>query len=127
MNDHCVGRTLGGGTGLAVAGDRAIDQPRIDLAQRLVAEPEAVHHAGAEILDQDIGFRDQPMNERDRIGILEVEREASLSRIELAEIGAVAVADRRAQPHVVAFRRLDLDHLRADVGQQPRAIGARPA
>ena len=63
MNDHRVGRTLGGGAGLPVAGDRAIDQPRIDPAQRLVAEPETIHHAGPKILDQDIGFRDQPVNQ----------------------------------------------------------------
>src|ERR1700731_65872 len=52
MNDHGIGRPLRGRTGLPVARDRAINQARIDLAQRLVAEAEAIHHARTEILDQ---------------------------------------------------------------------------
>ncbi len=63
------------------------------------------------------------MHQLDRIRVLQVQREAALSRIELTEIGAVAVTERRAQPHVVAFRWLDLDDLGADIGEQPRAIG----
>src|SRR6516162_1666313 len=62
------------------------------------------------------------MYQLDRLGILQVEREAALAGIELAEIRAVAVAKRRTQPHVIAFRRLDLDDIRADIGEQPRAI-----
>ncbi len=92
--------------------------------KRLVTEAEAIHHAGPKILHDDIGLRDQPVNELDRIGALQVQREASLARIELTEIGAVSVAQGGAQPHVVAFRRLDLDDLGADIGKQSRTIGA---
>ena len=60
MDHRRVGRQLGRGTGLAVARDRAIDQLWIDLAAAIIVEPQPAHHAGAEVLDQDIGGRDQP-------------------------------------------------------------------
>ena len=40
---------------LAVAADRAVDDPRVDLPQRLVADAEAVEHAGPEGLEHDVG------------------------------------------------------------------------
>ncbi len=125
VNDHGVGRALGGRAGLSVAGDRAINQARIDLAQRLITEAQAIHHAGAKILHDNIRFLDQPMNKLDRISGFQVKRKTALSRVELTEISAVPVAERRAQPHVIAFRRLDLDDVGTDVGKQPCAIRAR--
>ena len=80
MNDHGIGGALGGGTGLPVARDRAIDQPRVDGTQRLVAEAETIHHARTKILDHDVGLRDQPVHQLDRVGAFQVEREAALSR-----------------------------------------------
>ena len=42
-----------------VARYRHIDEARIDLAQFLVAEPVLLGRAGAEVLAEDVGFRDQ--------------------------------------------------------------------
>src|SRR4029079_12569363 len=44
---------------LAVAGDRAIDQFRVDLLQFVVAETEPVHHAGTELLNHNVRALDQ--------------------------------------------------------------------
>ena len=39
------------GSCLPVAGDRCVDEPRIDLRQGVVAQAEAIHHARAIVLD----------------------------------------------------------------------------
>ena len=92
--------------------------------QRAIIELQTPHHARAKILDQDIGGCDQPADDVDRVGRFQVEHEALLADIELAEGGAAAVAQRRPGPHRLAFGGLDLDDLRAHVGQHPRAMRA---
>ena len=79
-----VTRLRGARAGLAVAGDRAIDQPRIDLAQRLGAETEPRHHAGPELLDQDVGALDQRHQPGAVALVLEIEHQALLAAIEHA-------------------------------------------
>src|SRR5438045_3071721 len=54
MNDHRIGGTPGLRARLAVTGDRAINQTRIDLAKCLVSKPQPVHNAWPKILDQNI-------------------------------------------------------------------------
>ena len=122
VDNHRIGGKLGLRAGLAVAGYRAIDQAWIDLAQRFIAETETLHHAGAEILDHNVRAFDHAVYEPDRLLRFEVEGQALLAGVKLAEIGALAVAKRRAQAHLLAFRRLDLDHFGADIRQQARAI-----
>ena len=124
VDDHRVGGALGRRPALAVARDRAVDELRIERAHRFLAEAEPLHHAGPEVLDQHVGLADQAAHQGDRLGPLQVEREAALAGVELAEVGALAVAQRRALAHVVAFGRLDLQDLGAHVGAQPRAVGA---
>lgn len=123
MDDRRVGRPLGPRPGLPVARHGAEHEPRIDRRQRLVVEAEALHHARPEILDDDVRLFGEPVNGVDRGGLLQVERHAFLARIQLAEGGARAVAQRRPRAQHVAFERFDLHHVRAEVGEQPRAIG----
>ena len=40
---------------LAVAADRAVDDPRVDCLQSLVADAEAIEHARAERFEHDVG------------------------------------------------------------------------
>ena len=54
-----------------------------------------------------------------------VERDALLAGVELPEHGARAGAQRRTRAHHVAVRCLDFDHLRPEVGKQPRAMWPR--
>ena len=42
---------------MAEAGDRAVDEARVALAQRRVVEAEPVERAGAEVLEQHVGAR----------------------------------------------------------------------
>ena len=43
----------------AVAGDRDVDELRVDLLQLLVAKAVLLGRAGAEVLPEDIGLRDE--------------------------------------------------------------------
>ncbi|MGY4426754.1 hypothetical protein ACVWY2_009203 [Bradyrhizobium sp. JR6.1] len=122
MDHRRVGRQFRRRAGLAVAGDRAEDQLRIDVADRGIVELEPAHHAGAEILHQHVGGRDQPAHGFDAGRRLQVEHEAVLADIELAERRRAMVAHRRSRPHRLALGGFDLDHLRAHVGEHPRAM-----
>src|SRR5207237_633977 len=56
---------------------------------------------------------------------LEVEYDRLLAAVDAGEIGRLAALERAVLPGVVAaLRRLDLDHPRAELGQQQRAIRA---
>src|SRR3546814_18341066 len=55
---------------------------------------------------------------------LKVDRNAFLAGIHMAEIAAVAGAQRRPAAQVIAFRRFDLDDLCPQIRQPATAIGA---
>ncbi len=102
-----------------VARYRDIDETRIDLAQFLVAEPVLLGGAGAEVLAEDVGLRDQFFENVAAFLGLQVERDASDAAIIGLEIGARhARQDRRTARIVADFRHLDLDHLGAEIGHQ---------
>ena len=56
---HVVAGALDVGAVLAVAGDRAEDDPRVGLAHPLVADAEPVEDAGAEAVEDDVVALDQ--------------------------------------------------------------------
>jgi hypothetical protein len=119
-----VAGMLGPGAGLAVTGDRAIDDARVDRLHRLVADAQLVHHAGAEAFEDHVGIPGQAQEGGHAGGLLEVEAQAFLVAIDHAEEDAVAAfasggaLTRTHGAGVVAGARvLDLDHLGAEVGQ----------
>ena len=98
---------------------RAIDQPRVQRVHRIPAEPEPVHRAGAEILDQRIGVAHQVLRHRQPLGRLHVDADAALVAVEIGEEpGGEAVQPAGA----IAVRRgLDADHVGAKIGQHDAA------
>ncbi len=124
LHDRCVRRAGRLVALLSVAGDRAVHQPRIQLAHRRIVQPQPLHHAGPEVLDQHVAVADEPAGRVDRQRILQVQRDRPLAGVQVREIGAVPVAHRHAGAHRFAFRRLDLDHLGTHVGQPAGAVGA---
>jgi hypothetical protein len=129
LHQHRVGGALRVGAALAVARHRAVHQPRVERAQRVGPEPEALHDARAEVLDHHVGLRGELLDDRDGLRVFQVQRQAALAGVELAEIGAVTLsrgvgAQRVPQAHVVALGRLDLDDVGPQVGKQARAVGA---
>src|SRR3546814_12244247 len=66
---------------LAVAGDPAIDQPRVALQADIGADAEPFGNPRPKAFDQHVGAIDQIEQDRDRTGLFEVEREAALAAI----------------------------------------------
>jgi hypothetical protein len=109
------------------------DDAGVDAPHDLVADPPALELVAAEVADDAVADRRQPAQERAPLGVAEVERAGALARVRVLEVAArlrvrVRVAgqdavERRAvgARHVHPAGGLDLDHVGAEVGQQPRA------
>ncbi len=115
---------------LAVAGDRAVDEGRVRLPERLVADAEAIEHARAKALDQDVGRLRQPEQCLLSPFLLQIEPDGALVPVQRqVERRAgpqgrllVRAVERRRPANVVAGAGvLDLDHIGAEVGEQERA------
>ena len=99
-------------------------------AQVLVTEVFAVHHAGAEVLDEHVGVAHHAPDQLDARRLADVDADAALVAVEALEIepadvrrqaaGAIGVANA-----VAAAGLLDLDHVRAHVAEQRGAPRAR--
>ena len=100
---------------------------------------EPVHHAGAHVLEHRVGLLAQAEKDLAIALVLEIEHDAALVAVDAAEVAAeVATAvdarlalggmdevlrDRRRGARHVAPRRLHLDHVGAEVGEDRRAEG----
>ena len=112
---------------LAVAGDRAVDEPGVLLAQPLVSDAEAVHHARAKRFEQHVDVADQPQQHFLAGWRLQIDPDRALAAVERQEQGAAgarlgSLVVRRRPANVVAQPGvLDLDHVGAEVREQQRA------
>ncbi len=111
----------------AETGNAAVDQTRkARLHNRLVAQPPLFHRAGLEVLHQDVGARQEAQQHLATLLLAQVEGDAALVAVHADEVGGVVVVERRPPvAHLVALRRLDLDHVGAVVGEDLGAV--RPA
>ena len=116
-------------------GERDVDDVRLDLAQLLVAELPALHHPRGEVLDHDVRDGDQALQQLAAARIAEVEGDAELVDVLLAEPVAVVevrldvLRTARVRVAIVVVDRagrrpLDLDHLGAERAKDARAPGA---
>ena len=91
LDQHVVGLARGVGAVLAVAGDRADDQPRMRAPQLVEREAELGGRAGLEVLHEHVG----PGEHRRQHGLVviagEVEHQQFLAAVEPDEIRALAV------------------------------------
>src|SRR6267142_2480706 len=126
LRDQVIAAARGVRARLPVAGDRAVDQPRVERRQRLVVHAEARGDAGPVVLDEDVGGRHQLLQDGDALGALEVEYEAALVAVDGQEgrrdTGRGLEIHRAGR---LAPGRLDLDDVGAHVGEEHRAEGAR--
>ena len=100
-----------------------MDEPRETLRQHVVADPPFLHGARLEVLDHDVGAFQQAQQHRAAFRLADVERYGALVAIDADEVAGVILVKRRAPvAHLVALRRLDLDHLGAVIGQDHRAV-----
>jgi hypothetical protein len=97
---------------------RDVDEARVELRERLLAEAEPLHRAGLEVLAEDVGAGDELEHDLAAARILGVDGDALLVAV---EEGEEARAGAHELPRVVAAERLDLDHLGAEVAEDDPA------
>ena len=96
------------------ARQRKIDEARVARRHFARAETETIHDAGPEVFDHDIGAVDQAPRDLE-IGLrLEVERDAAL-------VAVPRGVRRRIETR--AARRIDADHVGAEIAEQHRRHG----
>ena len=111
---------------LTVAGDRHINQLRVDRLQRLVAQPQPRHDTRSKLFEHDVVFSHQLPDHLERLRLLQVQGEAALVAIEVGVAGRRPVIVRRQQLQKVhARRRFDAQHLGPHVGEQQRSERSR--
>src|SRR5215510_7326285 len=104
---------------------RAVDEPREALGERLGAEPHLLEGAGTEVLNEDVGAPDQLQQPLDVGGLLEIEGDAALVRVDGEEARRDALPEGRAPAaRVVTLGPLDLDDVGAHVAEDLRGDGA---
>ena len=127
LRQNVLTALVGIGSGEPIAGAHRIDQPRIEPRERFVAEAHAVHHAGAEVADDNIAPLDQPQRGVARLRLARVEDDRALVAVERAEHRPDEprriVRDGSAR-QIAGARPLDLDHVGAVISQH--LGGARP-
>jgi hypothetical protein len=112
--------------GVAKARGGGVDQSRITGVQVVPAVAELFHRAGPEIFDDGISLVEQALENVAIGGRLEIEDDRFLAAIDRGEISRLAVLERAVLARVVTrLGRLDLDHARAQLGHQQRAVRPR--
>ena len=125
-------RVVGARAVLPEARDRDHDESRVALAQRLGGEAQAGQHAWREACDERVGALEQAVQQLPPLGAVEVERDRARSRLPRGEGGravpgvaaAVVAGGEDAARALRIGRALDLDDVRAEVGE--RAGDGRP-
>ena len=104
--------------------DRRVDDRRVHRADRVVVKAEAGKPAGLEVLHEHVRPAGELLRERAVAVVLQVERDGPLVPVDRQEVGRHAVLGDRRHPgaRVVTAGRLHLDHVRAEVGEQHRAV-----
>ena len=114
---------------VAVARHVGVDQAGIPGCDVLVLEAEALSGRMRRIDDQHVRPPDQPLEDVPRARRLEIERESPL--VAVVEMPGIVVGGARLRrnlvrdPPRIAARRLDLDHVGAEVGQDHRRARTR--
>ncbi|CAM5269357.1 hypothetical protein STANM309S_00684 [Streptomyces tanashiensis] len=120
-----------GALGGAEAGHRAVDESGVAGPYVLVSEAELLHRAGAEVLDEDVRAVHDRAGRGQVLGVGEVERHGALVPVHAEEVRGLAGGERRSpRARVVPrARSFDLDHVRAQVGEEHRHVrpGEHPA
>lgn len=102
---------------LAIAGNGDSNQPRILSAKPIRRKAESVYRAGGKILDENIGFSDQLLQEGLVILLPEIKAERFLAPVQPDEIGTLALNEMIIFAGEIPFRPLHLDHPRSGFGE----------
>jgi hypothetical protein len=86
---HVVAGAGGVGTVLAVAGDGAVDEPPVLLAQALVADAQPLHHAGAKRLQQHVALAHEPQQDLPTALAFQIQPNRSFAPVQGKEKGGL--------------------------------------
>ncbi len=113
--------------GVAVRAERAVDEPRIALAEHVRTEPELLGEAGAEALEEHVGAVGETEERVAPTRVAERQPQRALARVGREEHRPLAVPERRppGTAVVAGVRPLDLDDIGAERGEDLRAVRAR--
>ena len=111
---HVVGRIVAVGAVLTEAGERAVDDARVEGADGLVVGAQPLHDARPEALHDDVGVRGQLPEDRLALGGLHVEGHAALVAVDEGEGGPPL---RLGVAGLAVAGRLDLEDVGAHVGE----------
>ncbi len=119
-------RALAVAAGLAVAGHARVDAAGVPLVHVVGPQAPALHRARAEVLQHDVGGGGELGGDPLPRGLAQVERDGALvAGQDRPPQAVVVVAQAPPVAHRVAVaRRLDLDHVGAEVAQQRARVGA---
>ena len=125
VDDRGVRAAMAPRTARAVAGERGVDQTRVAGHEPVVVEPELGHHArrGSSRPGHRSGRRARGPARHLLRG--QVDADVALAGVLLDEVRGQPVDLRRGEPGEVALRRLDLDHLGAEVAQRAGGVWPR--
>ena len=87
------------------------------------SEAGARRGAGCEVLDEHVGAREDAVQQRGIVGILDVGDQALLAAVEPDEIAGQALGGVVVAAGEIALGALDLDDARAGIGEAGAAIG----
>src|ERR1044071_4142802 len=99
---------------------RAVDETRVFLLQPGVGEAELVERAGTEVLREDVRGTQQFEDDLPALGLLKIDRQTFLVAVEHRKEARPRMLE---TARVVAFQRLDLDDLGAEVREHQAARG----
>src|SRR5215471_5581235 len=110
---------------LTEAGYRYEDDPAVQDGQPLVVEAHRAHDTRPDVLEHDIRLGDEGREDLLALRMPKVEADALLAPVVHGEVHALPADHGRMLARLLAARRLDLDHLGAQVGEQHAAARAR--
>ncbi len=91
------------------------DDPGIQRGQPLVVEAHGAHDAGTKVFEHDVGLGHEGGEDFLALGLAEIETDALLAAVVDGEVDALTADEGRVLARLLAARRLDLDHLGAQV------------
>ena len=117
------------GARLPEVADGSHDETGIDFRKSIVAQAPGAQYTGGVVLDQDVGFLYQFVEDEAAGGYLQIERDAPLVGVEVEEetalfvVGVVFVEGPETPGRVSAIGSFDLDDVCAVVGHELGAVG----
>src|SRR4029077_5431374 len=89
-----------------------------------VAQAEALHNAGPEVVDDDVGTLAELETDAPGLVLLEIQRDAALATVVREEVRAEALLALHADDasEIPEARRLHFDHMGAHIGEDERRL-----